>query len=164
MPTQRDAHQHRHARDEVLVGHGAQADDDDLGGQDEIGAHRALDLVLLELLHVDLRIGDRFDQLLVVDRLLVPAVQEAVGELLEAFEAEEGAAQHQQRRHRPRRDGADGQRGRHQDRLVQERALGHGPHHRQLAVRIDAGDLLRVQRQVVAEHPRRLLGSDFRED
>ena len=41
------------------------------------------------------------------------------------------------------------------------RALGHRPHHRQLAVGVDAGDLLRVERQVVAEHAGGLLGRDL---
>jgi hypothetical protein len=41
------------------VGHRAQRDHDDLGRQDEVGAHRALDLVLLERHQVDLRVGQR---------------------------------------------------------------------------------------------------------
>jgi hypothetical protein len=58
----------------------------------------------------------------------------------------------------PGREGADGQRRRHQDGLVDQRALGHRPHHRQLAVGADAGDLLGVERQVVAQHAGGLLG------
>jgi hypothetical protein len=44
--------------------------------------------------------------------------------------------------------------------LIMEPAR-HGPHHGQLAVGADAGDLLRVQRQVVAQHAGRLFGGHF---
>ena len=74
------------------------------------------------------------DELGVVRVVLVLGVQELVRQLLDALEAEEGAADHQQRRHRPGHERADRQRRRHQDRLVEQRALGHRPHHRQLAV------------------------------
>ncbi len=40
------------------VGHDAERDHDDLGGEDEVGAHRALDLRLLERDEVDRRIGE----------------------------------------------------------------------------------------------------------
>ena len=102
-------------------------------------------------------------QLGVVRRVLVLAVQELVGELLDALEAEKGAADHEQRRHRPGRQGADRQRRRHQDGLVDERSLGHRPHDRQLAVGVDAGHLLGVERQVVAQHAGGLLGGDLGE-
>ena len=52
---QRDADQHRDLRDEGGVGHRAERDRDDLGREDEVGAHRALDLVLLERDQVDRR-------------------------------------------------------------------------------------------------------------
>ena len=158
---QRDADQHRQLRPEILPGHGAQGDGDDLGREDEVGAHRALDLVLFHLRQVDGGVGQRGLQFGIV-RVGLFLVQELVGDFLEALIAQEGAADHQQRRDGPGREGADGQRRRHQDGLVEHRALGHGPHHRNLAVGRHAGDLLRVQRQVVAQHAggflRRYLG------
>ena len=154
---QRDAGQHRDAGAEGRAGHRAQRDRDDLGRQHEVGADRALDPGLLESHRVHRRVGQRARARGVLRVVLVAPVQEAVRQLLEAFVAEEGAADHQQRRHQPRREGADRQRQRHQDRLVQQRALGHRPHHRQLALRRHAADLLRVQRQVVAEHAGGLL-------
>ena len=97
-------------------------------------------------------------------RVVLRAVHERVRDLLEALVAEEQAAGHQQRRDRPGRDRADRERRRHQDRLVDQRTLCHRPHHRQLAVRLDAGDLLRVQRQVVAQHAGRLLRCGLGQD
>jgi len=52
----------------------------------------------------------------------------------------------------------------HQDHLVDQRALGHRPHHRQFAVGVDPGDLLRVQRQVVAQHAGGFLRRDLGQD
>jgi len=63
-----------------------------------------------------------------------------------------------------RHDGADRERGRHQDGLVDERAFRDGPDDRQLAFGTHARHLLRVEREVVAEHPRGLLGGDLGED
>ncbi|MNN63006.1 hypothetical protein D3C81_1783490 [compost metagenome] len=80
------------------------------------------------------------------------AVQELVRQLLETLEAQVGAAQHQQRRHRPGDERTDQQRRRHQDGLVHHRALGHSPHHRDLALGTHPGDLLGIQRQVIAQH------------
>ncbi|MCY1511155.1 hypothetical protein D9M68_455540 [compost metagenome] len=160
---QRDADQHAELRRERLALHGAQCDGDDFRREDEVGAHRALDLVLLDRDHVDRGVGHG----LLVARgvgLVLLFVQELVDQLLGALEAQERAAHHEQWRHQPGQPGADGQRGRHQDRLVDEGALAHGPHHRQLALGAHAGDLLRVQREVVAEHPGGLLGSNFGED
>ena len=89
------------------------------------------------------------------------AVQKLVCQLFEALEAQVGATHHQQWRDGPGREGADRQRGRHQDHLVAQRAQGHGPHHGQFAVGRDARDLLGVERQVVAQHTGRLLGGDL---
>ena len=88
-------------------------------------------------------------------------VQELVGDLLEALEAEVEPADHQQRRHRPRRDRADGERGRDEDQLVDEGALEDRPDDRQLALRPDAGHLLGVEREVVPEDAGRLLRGDL---
>ena len=102
-------------------------------------------------------------QLGVARGVLRPTVQEPVRELLEALVAEIGAAEHEQRRHRPGQEGADGQRRRHQDGLVDERALGDRPHDRQLAAGSQAGHLLGVEGEVVAEHARGLPRGDLRE-
>jgi hypothetical protein len=91
-------------------------------------------------------------------------VQQLVRQLLRALEAQERAAHHQQRRDQPGHEGADQQRRRHQDGLVDQRALGHRPDHRELAVGLHAGDLLRVERQVVAQHAGGLLGGHLAEN
>ena len=62
---------------------------------------------------------------------------------------------------KPGQQRCDAERSRHQDGLVDQRALGHRPHHRQFAVGLDAADLLGIQGQVVAEHAGGLLGGDF---
>ena len=80
------------------------------------------------------------------------AVKQLVRNLLESLVAEKGAAYHEQRSHRPRRQSADNEGRRHQDGLVDGGSLGHRPHDRQLAVGTDAGYLLGVERQVVAQH------------
>jgi len=49
----RDAGQHDETLHERCGGHGAERDHDDLGGQDEVGADRPLDLVPLQLEKVD---------------------------------------------------------------------------------------------------------------
>ena len=103
---------------------------------------------------IDGRIDERIEQLLLV-LASSDEWQKSVRDLLEAFVAEEQAADHQQRRDRPRRERADRQRGGNEDRLVHQRALRHRPDDRQLAIGADAGNLLRVQREVVAEHARR---------
>ena len=91
-------------------------------------------------------------------------VQELVHELLEAFVAEERATHHQQRRDGPGRERADREGGRHEDDLVDHRALGDAPDHRQFAIRIHTGHLLRIQGEVVAEHAGGLLRRDLRQN
>ena len=107
---------------------------------------------------------ERAGQLGVAGLVLALPVQELVRDLLEALEAEVEAADHQERRHRPRRDRADGERGGDEDRLVDERALEDGPDDRQLPFRPDPGHLLGVEREVVPEDAGRLLRRDLREE
>jgi hypothetical protein len=84
-----------------------------------------------------------------------------VGQLVEALVAEERAADHEQRQHQPRQEPADEEGRRDDDRLVERRALGHRPHHRQLAIGADPRDLLGVEREIVAQDPGGLLGRDL---
>ena len=81
-------------------GHGAEGDDDDLGGEDEVGAHRALDLLALEGDHVHLLISHSLRERGVVRAFFI-AVQQRVEDFLGAFEAQEGTAGHQQGRDGP---------------------------------------------------------------
>ena len=152
---QGDADQHQHLGGEAGFGDGTEGDGDDFRGEDEVGTDRAADLLLFQGSHVD--IGR---QRCLVGVLVVMG-QVLVGDLLEALEAQVGAAEHQQRDHRPGREGADQQGGGNEDRLVPQRALGHRPDHRQFAVGVDPGDLLGVQRQVVAENAGGLLRGDL---
>ena len=89
------------------------------------------------------------------------AVQEFVRDFFKAFKTQISAAHHQQRRDRPRNESTDGQRGGHQNRLVDKRAFGDSPNHRQFTLGLDAGDLLGVERQIVAQHTGGFFGGDF---
>ena len=156
---QDDGHQGHHAElgEQGGAGHTAQGDGDDLGREDEVGADGATDLVLLQRHQVHRWIGQGFGQRSVLG-VVLGAVDQPVPDLLEAFEAQIGPADHQQGGDQPGGQGADGQGRGHQDGLVDQGALGHGPDHRQLAAGIDAVDLLGIERQVVTEHPGGLLG------
>ena len=156
-----DGAQHHHLPAEIGRGDRAQGNGDDFGRQDEVSAHRAFDLVALEADHVGGRVGQGPHLLFMVGLVLVCGMQKAVGQLFGPLETQEGPAQHQQRRDGPGCHCADEQRRRHQDRLVDHRPLGHRPHHRQFTLGAYPGDLLGIQREVIAQHPRRLLGSDL---
>ena len=69
----RDADQHRDLRRRTARCDGAERDRDDLGRQDEVGAHRALDLVLLERDQVDRRVGQPRARQLARGALRLPA-------------------------------------------------------------------------------------------
>ena len=112
---------------------------------------------------VDRWIHDGLVQLLTM-LVFLRAVHQQVPDLLESLETQEQAAGHEQRHDRPRRDCADRERRRDQDRLVDERTLRDCPHHGQLAVRLHPGNLLRVEREIVAQDPRGLLRGSFGQD
>ena len=78
-------------------------------------------------------------------------------QLLDTLVAQIRPAEHQQQRHRPGQQGTDQKRRGNQDHLVEQRPAGHRPDHRQLAVGLHPGDLLGVERQVVAQHAGGLL-------
>ena len=78
-------------------------------------------------------------------------------DFLETFVTEKRAAEHEQRRDDPREYGAEEQGGGHHDQLVYGRTLEHRPHYGQFALGANAGDLLRVECEVVAQHAGRLL-------
>ncbi|MDT4856299.1 hypothetical protein FQZ97_906860 [compost metagenome] len=158
---QGDAGEHGELDAQGLAGHGAEADDDDFRRENEVGTHRALDLIALEGDQVDRGVDQCSRQLGFVGLHLGRAVQQLVRQLLEAFVTEKSAAEHQQRGDRPGRQQDDDQRRRHQNQLVQQRALGHRPDHRQLALGPDPRDLLGIQGQVVAEHAGGLLRGDL---
>lgn len=125
-----------------------QRDGDNLGGEHEIGAYCAFHLALL--IGRSVLIGAGPVRSFHLRRL---AVAQAVKHLFEPFVAQVGTAHHQQRRNRPGCKSADQQRQRHQDRLVDQRTFGDAPHHRQFAIGFNAGDLLRVERQIVPSTP-----------
>ncbi|MNE39233.1 hypothetical protein D3C80_1331750 [compost metagenome] len=167
QPIHTNGHHHRNARqhDDLLgqrrVSHDTQGNGDDFRRQDEVGTHRPLDLGFFKSHQVNAGIGNGLLARLVLCLILFLAVQELVRQLLETLEAQERATQHQQRRNRPRYERTDQQRGRYQDRLVDERPLGHRPDDRKFAIGAHAGDLLGIQRQVVTQHTRCLFRRDF---
>ena len=150
-------------RGQRLVGHDAQRDGNDLGRQDEVGADGALDAFLLVQRRLSTGRGGRFGRGVIGGVIGVLAMQCGVQQLLGPLETQEQSAQGQQRRHQPGDEGADGQRQRYQDGLVQQRALEHGPDHRQFTVHTHARDLLGVQGQVVAQDACGLGTGGFRE-
>ncbi len=161
---QGDQHQHQ-----CLLGEGppvdhAERQHDDLRRKYEVGPYRALDLVLLERDEVHFLIGQGMHQRFMLACVLGARMQEAVDQLLHALVHEIGPADHHQRNDQHRQPGADRQRCGHQDGLVLERTLCHRPDHRQLAGGLHPGDLLRVERKVVAEHPGGFLGRKLGED
>jgi len=62
------------------------------------------------------------------------------------------------------KNNGDEQRRKHEDDLVDQRALGHGPDHGNLALGAHARDLLGVEGQVIAQHAGRLLRSHLGHD
>ena len=154
---QADGYQHRDLLAQGGGADGAQRDDNDLRRENEVGADGALDLVAFKGLHVGFAVGQRRQSRLAL-LLGVFLVQELVGQLFGALEAQKGPAKHQQYRHQPGHEGADQQRAGNQETLVEQRPLGHRPHHRQLAIRRHAGDLLGIECQIVAENTGGLLG------
>jgi hypothetical protein len=98
------------------------------------------------------RVGHGFGQLRMFGVIFLGAVQKLVGQFFKALKTKVRAAEHQQGCHRPRQKRADRQRRRHQNQLVDERALGHSPDHRQLAFGAYARYLLGVERQIVAQY------------
>ncbi|MNL11982.1 hypothetical protein D3C87_1328410 [compost metagenome] len=99
--------QHRHLAREIRARHRPEADDDDFGRQDEVGPNGALDLVAFKRNHVHRCVLQGLRARLVVALVRFAMRQEFVRQFLYAFVAEERAAQHQQRRHRPGRERAD---------------------------------------------------------
>ncbi|MOA44035.1 hypothetical protein D3C78_1662620 [compost metagenome] len=92
------------------------------------------------------------------------AVQELVGELFKAFEAQISAADHQQRRDQPRNERTDRQCRRHQDQFIDERTLGDRPDHRDFPLGPHTADLLGIECQVVTEYAGRFLGGHLGHD
>ena len=82
-------------------------------------------------------------------------------EFFETFEAQVGAADHQQRRDQPRNERTDRQRRRHQDQFVEKRTLGDRPDHRDFPFGAHTADLLGIERQIVTEHAGGFLGGHF---
>ena len=163
-----DGHQYRNGRQSTdlypqrFLGNGTERDHDDFRRQDEIGANGTLDFVLLVLHQIELLVADRFDQLLVMRfRIGLGMPAELMYQFLGAFVAQIGTADQQQGNDQPRYERTDQQGRRHQNQFVDERAFAHRPHHRQFAVGIHATDLMRIQREIIAEHSGGLFGSDL---
>jgi hypothetical protein len=96
-----------------------------------------------------------------VRRVIGGGVEPFVGQLLDAFEAQVKAAEHEQRRHRRGQETADREGRRHEDQLVLQRTDGDRPDHRQFALGSYAGHLLGVEREIVTEDAGGLLGGDL---
>ena len=139
----------------------SQRNNDDLRRKNEIGANGALYLLLFESHQIACGVGHGSDQLLVKHFVFGGRMQEGMRQFLEAFKAQVGTTDHQQRDDQPRREPADRQRHRHKDQLVPERTFGDCPDHRQLTFGTHAGNLLRVERKIVTEDTGRFLCGDL---
>ena len=109
-------------------------------------------------------VGDRLYALRVILAILGGRMQQAMRDFFEALVTKESAAQHQERRDDPREHGAQDQCCGHHDELVERRPLEHCPHDREFALGAHAGDLLGVEREVVAQDTSRFPGRDLRHD
>ena len=147
----------------VLALHRAQRDGDDFSRQNEVSANRTLDLVFFQRQQIHLRLTCGGGQRLAFFGLFIFAVHELVRQFLKTLETQKRPTHHQQRCHGPRGERTDGQGGGNQYRLVDEGAFGDGPHHGQLPVSLDARHLLRVERQVIAQHPSGFFSGNFRQ-
>ena len=148
----RDDDQDHEPAEERLVGDLVERDHHDLGGQDEVGADRAGDHLLLGVLA---RSGEGYGV------VVVPA--DPAPDLLRTLVAEVAAADHQDRGEQPRQELAEQQRrGEDEQQLVADRADRDPPDHRQLAVRGDTVDVLRRHRGVVDDDARGLRGRPAR--
>jgi hypothetical protein len=102
----------------------------DLGREDEIGLDRTCDFLVLDRLRVQ---GDRSELGLMP---MCTVRHDGLEHLLHPFVAEIGAAQHQQRRNRPRQEVAQHQgRGQQDQQLVAQRSRRDLAHDRQFALR-----------------------------
>ena len=143
----RDHRQRDRLIDQRLIGKRGERDRHDLRRKDQIGADRARHLALLQLLRVG---GDHLGR-------VVRRTGQRLDHLLGRFEAQEGAAGHQDRGDRPGRERREQQRRREEeDQLVAERAERDLADDRQLACRGEADDVARGDRGIVDHHPRRL--------
>ncbi|MNI97994.1 hypothetical protein D3C73_1567500 [compost metagenome] len=77
------------------IGHDAKGDGDDFRRKNEVGADRALDLVLFERHQIDRRIRHRLDQFGMFGLVFSLAVEEFMGELFKPLETQVSATQHQ---------------------------------------------------------------------
>ena len=102
--------------------------------------------------------------LLVVGLVFGLRVQQLVGNLLETLVAQKRAAEHEQRRDDPGKDGAQEQGGRHHDELVHRRPFEHGPYDREFTLSPHTGYLLRIEGQVVTQNARRFLRRNLGHD
>ena len=157
--------QHHCLLPDRLGGHRTQRNRHDFCRENEVGAYRALDLLLLIFhgVHLLFACGPHrrwchplVRRLVGIDNGLMHTVRlflvEDLENLFHAFKAEKRTAQHQQRSDQPGNKRTDQQGCRHQNRLVHQRALGHGPDHGQLPVGLDPGNLLGIECQIVAKH------------
>ena len=130
-----------------------QGDDDDFQREDEVGADGGADFFLFNycrIAHVFVRVC-----------VGIVVMQQAVQDFFDAFVAEVGAANHQHQRHGGRQKGAQEKGGGDDDGFVEQRAFAHRPNNRQLAAGVEAGELVGVEREVIAEYARRFFGGDF---
>jgi hypothetical protein len=122
----------------------------DLGGQDEIGANGAPDLLLLDHRMID---GTGLGGVQGVIAAMV--ARKSMRDFLGAFEAEIGAADHQDRSDRPGQEGGEEKRrGQQEEQLVLEAAAGDAPDDRQLALRFEPGDIAGGDGRIVDDDAR----------
>jgi hypothetical protein len=129
-----------------LVGDVGQGDGHDLARQDQVGADRAAHLLGLQLGAAQGQVLD-----LLAGHLVV---REGLDDLLGGLEGQIGPAAHQDRRHRPGREGAEDQRaGQQEQQLVAERADRDLPDDRQLAIGREPHGVAGGDGGVVDHHP-----------
>ena len=130
-----------------------QRDDDDFQREDEVGADGGADFFLFDLRRIAVISG--------FSRVFFAVMRQAVQDFFDAFVAQVGAANHQDQRHGGRQKGAQEKGCGDDNRLVEQRAFAYRPDNRQFAARLDAGELVGIERQIVAKHACGFFGGDF---
>ena len=91
-------------------------------------------------------------------------MRHGVVQLFHPLKAQEKPSDHQQRDNGPGSESPDQQSQRDEDQFIEERSFGDRPNYRQFTRRHHPAHLLRIQSQIISQHPgrlrRRLLGKD----
>ena len=136
----RDSHQYRHLLGQWFISNGAQRNGQNFCRQNKVGSNSAADFLLFvsggvnpQLFALAYRRRGQTLGLSLLGFLYrvvrFAALVQRMHNFLDPFKAQKCPTNHQQRGNQPRSKSADEQKRRHQNHFVEQRALGHAPHH-----------------------------------